>query len=119
MGNSRNRARKMRRNMPFEKENEVREKVRLEMERVRHGLDISTDTVTDPNRVDDIKTCASEPRVKRLHPTDPTQIPQSTQSPTNNLSRSHVESLEDIGILRDVEYQELGLRAMLNLKSLQ
>ena len=32
MGNSRNRARKTRRNMPIEKENEVREKVRLEME---------------------------------------------------------------------------------------
>ena len=56
MGNSHNRARKTRRNMPIEKENEVREKARLEMERVRHGPDISTDTMTGPNRVDDIKT---------------------------------------------------------------
>ena len=37
MGNSRNRERKTRRNMPIEKENEVREKARLEMERVRHA----------------------------------------------------------------------------------
>ena len=56
--------------MPIEKENEVIEKARLAIERVRHGLDISTDTVTDPNRVDDITTSTSEPRVKRLHPTD-------------------------------------------------
>ena len=55
MGNSRNRSRKTRRNMPIEKENEVREKARLEMERVRHGPDIST----DPNRFDDIKTPTS------------------------------------------------------------
>ena len=61
MGNSRNRERKTRRNMPIEKENEVREKARLEMERVRHGLDISNDTATDPNRVDDIKTSTSKP----------------------------------------------------------
>ena len=47
MGNSRNRARKTRRNMPIEKENEVREKARLVMERVRHGPNISTDTVSD------------------------------------------------------------------------
>ena len=72
MGNSRNRARKTRRNMPIEKENEVREKARLEMERVRHGPDISTDTTTDPNRVDGITTSTSEPRVKRLCPIDPT-----------------------------------------------
>ena len=106
-------------NIPIEKENEVREKARLEMERVRHGPNISTDTKTNPNTVDDKKTSSSEPRVKRLHPTDPTQIPTSTQSPINNPSTSHVEALEDIGILRDVEYQELDLGAMINLKSLQ
>ena len=78
MGNSRNRARKTRRNMLIEKENEVREKARLAMERVRHGPDISTDTATDPNRVDDIKTSTSEPRVKRLQPTDPNQVTTST-----------------------------------------
>ena len=61
MGNSRNIARKTRRNMPIKKENEVREKAKLEMERVRHGPEISTDTVTDPNRVDDITTSTSEP----------------------------------------------------------
>ena len=88
------------------------------MERVRHGLEISTDTATDPNRIDDITTFTSEPWVKRLHPTDPTQIPTSTQSPTNNPSMSHVEALEDIGILRDVEYQALDLGAMINLQSL-
>ena len=70
---------------------------------------------TDPNRVDDITTYNSEPRVKRLHPTDPTRIPTSTQSPTNNPTMRHVESLEDIGILRDVEYQALDLGAMINL----
>ena len=32
---------------------------------------------------------------------------------------SHVEALKDIGILRDVEYQLLDLREMINLKSLQ
>ena len=64
--------------MPIEKENEVREKARLAMERVRHGPDISTDTVTDPNRVDDITTSTSEPRMKRLRPTNPTQVPTST-----------------------------------------
>jgi len=63
MGNSCNRVRKTRRNMPIEKENEVREKARLAMERVRHGLDISTDTVIDPNIVDDITTSTSEPWV--------------------------------------------------------
>ena len=78
MGNSRNRARKTRRNMPIEKENEVREKARLAMERVRHGPNISTDTVSNPNRVDDITTSTSEPRVKRLHPMDPTQVQIST-----------------------------------------
>ena len=47
--------------MPIEKENEVIEKARLEMERVRHGPDIYTDTVSDPKRVDDITTSTSEP----------------------------------------------------------
>ena len=106
-GNSHNEARKTRRNMPIEKENEVREKARLAMERVRHGPYISTDTATNPNRVDDIKTSTSVPRVKRLHPMNPTQIPTSTQSPTNNPSMRHVEALDDIGILRDTEYQAL------------
>ena len=89
--------------MPIEKENEVRENSRLAMERVRHGPNISTGTATNPNRVDDITTSTSEPRVKRLRPMDPTQVPTSTQSPTNNPSMSHVEALEDIGILRDAD----------------
>ena len=105
--------------MPIEKENEVRENARLEMDKVRHGIDISTNTMIDPNRVDIIRTSTSEPRVKRLCPTDPTQIPTSTQSPTNNPSTSHVEALEDIGILRDTEYEALDLGTMINLKSLQ
>ena len=75
MGNSRNITRKTRRNIPIEKENEVREKARLEIERVRHGQDISTDTAIDPNTVDDIKTSISEPQVKQLSPMHPTQIP--------------------------------------------
>ena len=41
MGNSCNRARKNRRNMPIEKENEVREKDRSAMERVQHGLEFN------------------------------------------------------------------------------
>ena len=49
---------------------------------------------------------------------DPTQVPTSTQSPTNNPSMSHVEALEDIGILRDNEHQALDLREMINLQSL-
>ena len=89
------------------------------MERVRHGLEISTDTTTDPNIVDNITTSSSEPRVKRLCPTDPTQVPTSTQSPTNNPSTIHVEALEDIGILRDVEYEALDLGEMINFQSLQ
>ena len=60
MGKSRNKEIKTRRNIPIEKENEVREKARLAMERVRHGLDISNDTTTDPNRFDDITTSTSE-----------------------------------------------------------
>ena len=88
------------------------------MERVRHGPDISTDTTSDPNRVADITTSTSEPRVKRFHPTDPTQVRTSTQSPTNNTSMSHVESLEDIGVLRDAEYEALNLGALINLQSL-
>ena len=79
------------------------------MERVRHGPDISTDTTSDPNRVDDIKTYTSKPRVKRLRLMDPTQIPTSKQSPTKNPSMIHFEALEYIGILRDVEYQALDL----------
>ena len=85
------------------------------MERVRHGPDISTDTASDPNRVDDIRTSTLEPRVKRLHPMDPTQVPTSTHSPTNNPSTSPVEALEDIGVLRDVVYEALDLGAMINL----
>ena len=105
--------------MPIKKENEVIEKARLEMERMRHGTYISTDTMTNPNRVDDITTSTSEPWVKRLHPMDPTQVPTSKQSPTNNPSTRHVEALEDIGVLRDSEYEALDLGAMINLKSLQ
>ena len=48
MGKSHNRARKTIRNMPIEKENEVRENDRLAMERVRHGPDIFTNTPSDP-----------------------------------------------------------------------
>ena len=118
MGNSRNRARKTRINMPIEKENEVKEKAMLEMERVRDGPDISTDTVTDPNRFDDITTSTSEPQVKRLPPMNPTQVPTSKQSPTNNPSTSHVEALDHIGVLRDAEYEALDLGAMINLQSL-
>ena len=104
--------------MPIEKQNKVREKARLEMERVRHGPEISTDTANDPNRVDDMTTSTSEPQVKRLRPTDPTQVTISTQYPTNNPSMSHVEALEEIGILRDYEYQALDIGAMINLQSL-
>ena len=50
MGNSRNRVRKTRRNIPIENEIEAREKARLAMERVRHGPNISIDTMTNPNR---------------------------------------------------------------------
>ena len=64
--------------MPIEKENEVREKARLAMDRVRHAADISTDPATDPNTVDDRKTSSSTPQMNRLHPMDPTQIPTST-----------------------------------------
>ena len=98
---------------------EVIEKDRLAMERMRHGPDISTNIATNPNKFDDITTSTSEPRVKRLRPMEHTQIPISTQSPTNNPSKSHVEALEDICILRDIEYQELDLGAMINLQSLQ
>ena len=101
--------------MPIKKENEVIEKDKLEMERVRHGPNISTNTATDPNTVDDRKTSSSEPRVKQLRPTDPTQVPTSTQSPTNNPSMRHVEAFEDIGVLRDVEYEASNLGAMINL----
>ena len=109
MGNSHNKVIKTRRNMPIEKENEVTEKAKQAMERVRHGSDISIDTVIDHNKVDDITTSSLEPRVIWLDPTDPTKIPTSTQSQTNNTSMSHVEALEDIGILRDTEYQALDL----------
>ena len=61
MGNSPNIVRKTRRNLPIEKKNEVREKSRLEMDRVRHGLDISIDTVINPNIVDDRTTSSLEP----------------------------------------------------------
>ena len=54
-----------------------------------------------------------------MHPMDPTQIPTSKQSPTNNPSMSHAEALEEIGILRDAEYQELDVEAMINFQSLQ
>ena len=49
---------------------------------------------------------------------DPTQVPISTQSPTNNPSTSHVEALEDIGVLRDIEYEVMDLEAMINLQYL-
>ena len=103
--------------MPVEKENEVREKARLAMDLVRHGPDISINPATDPNAVDDITTSSLAPQVKWLHPIDPTQIPTSTQSPTNNPSASNVEDLEDIGILRDAE--ALDVEAMINLQYLQ
>ena len=85
---------------------------------MRHGPDISIDTAFSPNRVDYITTSTLEPWVKWLRPTDPTQVPTSTQSPTNNPSTSHVEALEDIGVLRDTEYEVLDLGAMINLQSL-
>ena len=50
---------------------------------------------------------------------NPTQIPTSTQSPTNNPSTSHAEALEDIGILRDTEFQVLEVGEMINLQYLQ
>ena len=50
---------------------------------------------------------------------DPNQFPTSTQSPTNNPSMSHVEALEDMGILRDVEYEALDLGEMINFQYLQ
>ena len=56
--------------------------------------------------------------MKRLHPIDPTQVPTSTQSPTSNPSTNHVEALEEIGVLRDAEYEALDLGAMINLKYL-
>ena len=56
--------------------------------------------------------------MKHLRPMDPTQVPTSTQSPTNNPSMSHVEALEDIGVLRDAKYEVLDLGAMINLQSL-
>ena len=95
--------------MPIEKENEVRENSRLAMERVRHGPEISIDTTSVPNRVDDITTSTSEPWVKWLRPMDPTQVPTSAQSPTNNPSTTHVEALEGISVLRDAEYEALDL----------
>ena len=119
MGKSRNKVRKTRRNIPIEKENQVREKDMFAVERVRHGPDISTDTMTDPNTIDDRTMSSSEPQVKWLCPTDPTQIPTSPQSPTNNPSTSHAEALEDIGILRDTEFQVLDVGEMINLQYLQ
>ena len=104
--------------MPIEKENEVREKDRLGMDRVRHGIDISNDTSADPKPVDEKKTSSSEPQVKRLHPTHPTEIPTSTQSPANNPSTIHAKALDDIGILRDGEFHALDIGAMINLQSL-
>ena len=118
IGNSCNRVTKTRRNMHIEKENEVREKAMFAMDRVRHGIEISTNTVANTNRFDDITTSTSEPRVKRFHPMDPTQVPTSTQSPTNNPLMIHVESIEDIGVLRDAEYEALNLGALINLQSL-
>lgn len=47
--------------MRIEKENELREKARLEMDRVRHGPDTSTDLATDSNIVDDKTTSSSAP----------------------------------------------------------
>ena len=68
--------------MPNEKENEVREKGRLAMERVRHGPDIATDIAIDPNKVDDISSngpnSSSTDTAKRFSPMDPTQVPTST-----------------------------------------
>ena len=49
---------------------------------------------------------------------DPTQVPTSAQSLTNNPSTSHVEALEDIGVLRDAEYEALDLGSIINLQSL-
>ena len=57
--------------------------------------------------------------MKRLRPTHPTQIPTSRQSPTNNPSTSHAEALEDIGILRDTEFQVLDVGEIINLQCLQ
>jgi hypothetical protein len=117
MGNSRNRARRTRRNLPIERENEVRERARLAMDRVRHGPEISTDPSTDPNTVDDITTSSSTPQVKRLRPTDPTQIPTTTQSPTDIPSTSNAPAIQDFGIMRDT--QALGVEEMINLQSIQ
>ena len=47
--------------MPIKKENEVKEKDGLGMDRVRHGIDISNDIAADPKTVDEKKTSSSEP----------------------------------------------------------
>ena len=117
MGNSRNRERRSRRNVPIERENEVRETARLAMDRARHPPQISTDPSTEPNLVDDIPTSSSTPQVKRLRPTDPTQIPSTTQSPTGIPSTSNAFAIQDFGIIRDVE--ALGVEEMVDLQSVQ
>jgi len=117
MGNSRNRARKTRRNFPIERENEARERTRLAMDRMRHGPEISTDPPTDLSTVDDITTSSSTPQVKRLHPMDPAQIPATTQSPIDILSTSNVEAIQDIGIMRDAK--AFGVEEMIDLQPVQ
>ena len=117
MGNSRNRARRSRRNVPIERENEVRETARLAMDRARHPPQISTDPSIEPNLVDDIPTSSSTPQVKRLRPMDPTQTLTTTQSPTDIPSTSNASTIQELGIIRDVE--ALGVEEMVDLQSVQ
>ena len=52
-----------------------------------------------------------------MHPTDPTQIPTSTQSPTDIPSTTNASAIQDFSIIRDAE--ALGVEEMVHLQSVQ
>ena len=72
------------------------------MEKHRHPLVTSS----NPIKMHETMISCSTHQVKRMCPMEPTQIPTSSQPPTNNPSTSSDQVLQDFQILVDDNYTE-------------
>ena len=106
MGNRHNNKRNSRRKeIPPEKAYEIRKKARLSMEKHKHQLVISSDTIG----VHDTMTSSSSWEVKEMEEMDHTQNPTSSEPPTNNPLTRNDDVAQHNQIVIDVEYVELNV----------
>ena len=113
MGNRRTREQKYRRkDLPLEKVQDLREIARLGMEKHRHP----PVTGSDPITMHETTASCSTHQVKRMRPTEPTQIPVSIQPPTNNPSTSDDQVLQDFQIPIDANYTEYDAQQSVNVQ---